>query len=213
MVNYEALHERVDRLSYYQRLLPRLDLRPEVESGVVVSHLDPRFRLVLGFCDGERTIEEIASASWLGRFETVSTVYDLVREKRLRLRPPRRTPELTARHLVEPFNETLQDIYRTVGRFGDVERVRQELEAWVLEDADRSVLAEALNGDGLLSPEPLAASLRVAGGRHHQEDLAGTLHELTTFALFSASLPLPREEERDLARRVQQRLRPEEPEV
>jgi len=205
--------ERVDRLSYYQRLVPSLDLRPEVEAGVVMSHLDSRSRLVLGYCDGERSVGEIASESWLGRFETVSTVYDLVREKRVRLRSPRRTPDRAAREILEPFNETLQDIYRTVARFGDVDRVQQELQAWVLEDSEREVLAQSLNGDGLLSPEPLAASLRTAGTRHHQEALADALHELTTFALFSASLPLPRAEERELARRVQQRLRPEDPEV
>jgi hypothetical protein len=205
--------ERVDRLSYYQRLVPSVDLRPEVESGVVVTHLNPHARLVLGYCDGERSVREIASESWLGRFETVATVYDLVREKRIRLLPPRRTPEQTARELVAPFNETLRDIYRTVDRFGDTERVHQELKAWVLEDSDRRVLAEALNGSGLISSEPVAASLSTAGTRHHREELEDTLHELVTFALFSASLPLPREEERDLARRVQKRLRPEEPEA
>lgn len=201
--------ERVDRLSSYRRLVPNLEFRPEVEPGVVVTHLDPRARLVLGYCDGERSVEEIASESWLGRFETVATLYDLVREKRIRLRPPRRTPEQTAGVLVEPFNETLRDIYRTVARYGDVARVREELRAWVLEDDERQVLAQALNGDGLLSSEPLAASLRTAGTRHHREALEDTLHELTTFALFSASLPLPRGEERELARRVQQRLRPD----
>jgi len=204
--------ERVDRLSYFRRLVPSLDLRPEVESGVVVTHLNPRARLVLGYCDGERSVGEIASESWLGRFETVATVYDLVREKRIRLLPPRRTPEQTARELVTPFNETLRDIYRTVARFGDVDRVQQELRAWVLEDDDRKVMAESLNGSGLLSTEPLAASLSTAGTRHHQEELEDTLHELVTFALFSASLPLPRDEERELARRVQKRLGPEEPE-
>lgn len=204
--------ERVDRLSYFQRLVPSLDLRPEVESGVVMTHLNPQARLVLGYCDGERSVGEIASESWLGRFETVATVYDLVREKRIRLLPPRRTPGQTARELVTPFNETLRDIYRTVARFGDVERVQQELRAWVLEDSDRQVMAESLNGSGLLSPEPLAVSLSSAGTRHHQEELEDTLHELITFALFSASLPLPRDEERELARRVQRRLRPEEPE-
>jgi hypothetical protein len=198
--------ERVDRLASFRRLVPSLEMRPEVEAGVQVAHLDPRARLVVGYCDGDRTLREIASETWLGRFETVATVYDLVRTGRVRLRPPRRTSVDMARQLVEPFNATLQDVYSTLESHGGVGRLREDLDRWSKETPEAEDLVGVLDPEGLCRPEALAEKL-IGGGTYHQlEALRHALHELTSFALFSASLRLPRETERSLSRRAQHRL-------
>jgi len=198
--------ERVDRLASFRRLVPNLEMRPEVEAGVRVDQLDARARLVVGFCDGERTLREIACQTWLGRFETVATVYDLVRTGRLRLRPPRRTAQETALHLVEPFNRSLRDIYSTLAEFGGVDALHQEVGRWLEETPEAEPLVGAVDGDRLCQPAVLARNLTGGGTYHQLEALRHALHELTSFALFSASLRLPREAERALSQRIQQRL-------
>lgn len=199
--------ERVDRLASFRRLVPDLNTRPTVEPGVEVTHLDRRARLVLGYADGERSIEEIASETWLGRFETVATVYELVRNGKVRLRPPERSPQGSAQALVAPFNTSLNDIYRTAEQHDEADRVRREIAMWAEEETDLDLPEKALDGDGLFRVEAIADVLCTADTPHQREAIAQALHQAVSFALFSASLGLPRQEERELARRVHRRLR------
>lgn len=199
--------EHVDRYGSFRKLIPDLDLCPEAQPGVEVTRLSPRHRLVLGYSDGRRSLCEIASETWLGRFDTLSATYDLMQADMVRLKPPLRTPEQQASELVEPFNALLGEIYDSVEGRGDVARVRRELRGWCHDSADGRLLDGAVGEDGLVTSSSVAALLRENGSRHQVETLRNTLHELTSFALFSASLWLPREEERGLTRRINHRLK------
>jgi hypothetical protein len=78
---------------------------------------------------------------------------------------------------------------------------------WAENGEHRELLDGALTGAGLVRPETLAS--RLAGGdpRRPLEEMEGALHELVAFALVAASTRLPRSAERDLSRRVHERLR------
>jgi hypothetical protein len=199
--------ERVDSLALYRRLIPDLGMCPVVEPGVKVDSLAPRERLVVGYATGERSIAEIASETWLGRYQTTETVYRLLRAGRLRLAPRRRTVDQLAAETVAPFNALLRDIYETVDGRGDGRRVRREVVGWAGGGADREAVTECLDGEGLLDVALVAAHLAGPAAERRAETLRGELHELTANAQFTASLWLPREIERELSGRVHEGLK------
>lgn len=199
--------EWVDRFALFRKLIPDGEMCPEVLPGVEVTSLGPRERLILGYSDGKRTLDQIASETWLGRFATYEAVYELLQQEGIRLNPPRRSSAEAAERMVAPFNLLLAEIYTALEERGEVQRVRRELQVWVAENDNGRPLAGAVGEDGLVTPEPLARVLAERGGRHQVEELQNALHELTSFALFSASLWLPREQERALSRRISQRLK------
>lgn len=198
--------ERVDRYAGFLRLIPDLDHRPEVAAGVEVARLDPRSRLVAGYCDGQRSLRQIASETWLGRFETLETVDRLLRRGCLRLLPPSRSTRRAVSDLVAPFNELLRDVLDTLARSGDGRPLHGELAAWAETSEDGEPLRGCLGPDGQVEPAALATAIgepisdmRLDGVRH-------ALYELTSYALFTAALRLPRPTERELAGRVNERL-------
>jgi hypothetical protein len=199
--------ERVDQLSRYRRLVPDPALCPEVEPGVEVTRLDPRAQLVLGYCNGVRSVAEIAAETWLGRYETTEVVYRLARDRCVRLREPQPTPLQLAARLVEPFNDLLREIHVALDRWGDRERARRDLAAWAAGDAERQLLAASLDGDGAVDADAVAQGLVENRSETRLEDLRHALHEMTSYALFNVSLWLPREVERELARHVEEGLR------
>ncbi len=198
--------ERLDRYAEFEKLVPDLLLCPEVRSGIEVTRLGPRERRVLGFCDGTRSVREISRESWLGRFGTMAVVYELVRRDCVDLRSPRHNLEETARRLVEPFAEALQDITTALGKNGELKRLHGELNRWVQGSDLEQYLGPALTERLTVDPYQIASVLEGLQVRDRVEIVEHALQELVAFALFTASLSLTRDDERALQQRVQQRL-------
>ena len=199
--------ERVDKMSLFAKLVPDPEMCPEVQPGADLHQLDSRERLVIGHCSGKKSVRDIGCETWLGRFEATETIYELVRGAHLRLAPPRRSPKEHASNLTAPFNRSLRDIFRAVEGQDHTERLREELHRWVKENSEARTLNGFLEEEGLIDVESIARSLEESSSRHRVADLQATLQELTSFALFTASLWLPREEEQELSRRINQRLK------
>ena len=70
----------------------------------------------------------------------------------------------------------------------------------------RAQLRKVLDDQGQVDPRAITQWLAELKIRDRVELIGHALHELASFALFNASLTLPRSEERDLAHRVQQHL-------
>jgi len=198
--------ERLDRFATFQKLVPDEGLCPEVRPGVEVTRLGPRERRVLGFCDGTRSVREISRESWLGRFGTMEVVYELVRRQCVDLTRPKRNLDETARELVAPFAEALQEITRTVSQDGDLKRLHEELARWVSGSEFEQYLGPALTERLTVDPCQIAAVLEGLEVRDRVEIVEHALQELVAFALFAASFSLSRDEERSLHRRVQEQL-------
>jgi hypothetical protein len=200
--------ERLDRMTEFEKLIPDEALCPVVEPGVEMAELEPRLRRVVGSCDGSRSVREIAVETWLGRYETMAAIFELVRRDQVRLLPARRDLRETAARLAEPFNDALRAIFEAVDRNGDPKRTRGELDEWIAAGGFREYLAGALDERGMVDPAHVAQLLEQLKVRDRVEVVEHALHEMISFALFAASLSLPREKERELSRRVQERLRP-----
>ncbi len=198
--------ERTDRVREFQRLIPDESMRPEVLPGVDLAQLKPRSRLVLGYCDGKRSVREIASETWLGRFHTLRIVHGFLQQDRVRLFPPTRTTRELALGLVAPCDRALREIWKAVEDGSDIQRLRRELAEKIDENEYRHHLRGVVRPDGGLDSEKISTWLSSLQIRDRQEVVEHTLHELTSFALFFASLTLPRDAERELAKKVNQHL-------
>lgn len=198
--------ERLDRFTTFQKLVPDEGLCPEVRPGVEVTRLGPRERRILGFCDGTRSVREISRESWLGRFGTMEVVYELVRRECVDLFRPKRNLDQTARELVTPFADALQEITRTVSQDGDLKRLHEELAKWVAGSEFEQYLGPALTERLTVDPCQIAAVLEGLEVRDRVEIVEHALQELVAFALFAASFSLSRDEERSLHQRVQEQL-------
>jgi hypothetical protein len=198
--------ERLDRYREFEKLIPDEGLCPVVRPGVEVTGLDSRSRKVLALCDGTRTLRDISRETWLGRFDTMVVIHDLVRHDRLDLERPQPSLLETARALVEPFDEALREIAGTVERTGNPERTHRELERWVEGGHHREELHGVLTPKLTLDVDRIATNMAALRVRDAEDLVRQALHELVSFALFAASLSLPRDEERALSKRVQERL-------
>ncbi len=198
--------ERVDRVREFQRLIPDQRMRPEVEPGVDLTRLRARSRVVLGYCDGKRSVREIASETWLGRFHTLRIIHTFLQKDQVRLLPPIRSTMEVALGLVAPCDRALREIFQALERGGDPARLHRELQERISDSEYRDHLRGILREDGRLDSEKIYGWLASLEIRDREQLVEHTLHELTSFALFYASLTLPRGEERDLAKKVHMHL-------
>lgn len=198
--------ERLDSLKQFESLVPDIELCPEMQSGVEVTQLDPKTRLVLALSNGERSLRDIASETWLGKFETMKITRELVKKGYVRLKPRAPTTQEEIRRLVGSFNELLRYIFSVVEQHGSVTQTREEINRWLERSARAGLLPEGVGEDGSISLDPTVTGSRRGNDRQLASAVRETLYELTSFALFAASLSLPLEEERRLAQDVFRRL-------
>ncbi len=198
--------ERLDQVRDFQKLIPDERMRPELAPEVDLTRLRPRSRLVLSYCDGKRTLREIASETWLGRFHTLRIVHRFLLLGQVRLLPRVRTTSELAEGLATPFAEALREVLDAVDRNGDLSRLRQELRERVEASEHRAELQKVIDGEGEVDPQAVTDWLAGLHIRDRVELVGHALHELASFALFNASLSLPRSEERALSKKVQQHL-------
>ncbi len=198
--------ERLDQVRDFQKLITDEQMRPELAPEVDLTKLRPRSRLALSYCDGQRTLREIASETWLGRFHTLRIVHRFLLLGQVRLLPRARTTSELGEGLATPFAEALREVFGAVERNGTLGRLRRELMERVDASEHRDQLRRVLDDEGEVDPGAITKWLAELGIRDRVEFVGHTLHQLASFALFSASLTLPRAEERDLARRVQRHL-------
>jgi hypothetical protein len=198
--------ERLDSVKEWQRLVPDLDLCPELLPGVEVTELDPKLRQVLALSNGERTLREIAGETWLGKYETLKVTRELVRLGCVQLVTRRRDSSEDVIRLVASFNEVLQHIFAVVEQRGNVDQTREEIDRWLEQGEGLQFLAAGLKKDGTVELTPRYAELSEVSGAYLFSEIRSALFQVTSFALFAASMSIPSEVERDLARTVYKRL-------
>jgi hypothetical protein len=198
--------ERLDSVKEWQRLVPDLDLCPELLPGVEVTELDPKLRQVLALSNGERTLREIAGETWLGKYETLKVTRELVRLGCVQLITRRRDTSEDVTRLVASFNEVLQLIFAVVEERGNVDQTREEIDQWLEQGEGLQFLGPGLKQDGSVELTPRYAELSEVSGAYLFAEIRSALFQVTSFALFAASMSIPTEVERDLARTVYKRL-------
>lgn len=199
--------QRIDEMALFRQRIPNPWVCPEVKPNAGRTSLDPTAMTVLAYCDGSRTIEEIARETGLGEFHTTKTIYYLLQQKQVELRESEVIDEEAVRRLVSIFNDVMRDIFMAVATYGGIDETRRTLSAWMQGSGYAPYFGDEVEEDGSIDPSRVVNALRGVENERRIEALHQALHELAAFALFSATTTLPRDQELMLARDVNRRLK------
>lgn len=199
--------QRIDEMALFRERIPSTQLCPEVKPGAEERKLDPTAQTILAYCDGSRSIQEIARLTGLGTFETTKAIYHLLTGGQIVLRPPVRLDDVRVRQIVSQFNDVMRDIFMAVATYGGIDQTRSTLSAWIQGSGYAPYFGEQVEEDGSIDVRRVIASLKTIDHPHPLEALHQGLHELAAFALFAATTSLPRDQELVLSRDVNRRLK------
>ncbi len=199
--------QRIDEMALFRERIPSDDVCPVATAKTATMTLDTNARLVLTYADGDRTIDDISRETGLGEFLTVKTVYGLLQQGGIQLRPKRQLDARAIKLLVRSFNDVLRDIFMAVATYGGIDQTRSTLEAWIQGSGYGPVFGDQVHEDGTISADHVIAALGTVEADNPMEALHQALHELAAFALFAATTTLPRDQELALSRDVNTRLK------
>lgn len=199
--------QRIDEMALFREKIPHDELVPEIQPRTSATSLDQTAQTVLAWSDGQRTIEDIARETGLGQFLTVKSIYGLLSQGLVALRPKKTLDAVRVRKLVSQFNDILRDVFMAVATYGGMDQTRTTLEAWIVGSGYGSIFGEQIEEDGSIDAETVARALAQVKVDNPMEGLHQALHELSAFALFAATTSLPRDQELALSRDVNSRLK------
>lgn len=199
--------QRIDEMALFRERIQSSQLCPDLRPGAMRKSVDGEAMTVLAYCDGSRTIEDIARETGLGEFHTTKTIYHLLQQGIVELHPPRTLDTGEVRRLVGLFNDVMRDIFVAVATYGGVQQTRDTLSSWIQGSGYAAYFGNEVSEDGTIDPVFVVDALSHTESDRPLEALHQALHELAAFALFSATTTLPRDQELILARDVNQRLK------
>lgn len=197
--------QRIDEMGLFRERIPHNRLFP-VATGPRREGLEPAARNLLELCDGTRNIDELSRKTSLGEFSTLKLIHTLLRSAQLELRAGPTLDIASVRRLVRQFNDIVRDIFVVIATYGSMERTSQALGHWLSSGPLVGLVGERVDIDGTLDAKEVLARLEQHGGHDPLQELHRALHELAAYALFLASIGIPRQVERTLARDVNARL-------
>ncbi|MDH5491644.1 MAG: DUF4388 domain-containing protein [Myxococcales bacterium] len=200
--------QRIDEMALFRDKIPSGNLVPRrVPGAKPATSLEESHERILREVDGVRSIDEIARESGLGTFETTKSVYHLLQQRQLELHAGRKLDEGAVARLVDQFNEVMQDIFAAVATYGGIAQTRATVESWVHGSGYGPFFGDGIDELGCIDVAHVAEAMKGVELESPLDALHQALHELAAFALFSATTSLPREQELNLARDVNRRLK------
>ncbi len=202
--------QQIDEMGLFRERIPHNNLYPVAVTNppnAKIETLDKNALELLSLCDGTRTIDDLARARSLAEFPTLKAVYGLLRASLVQLRRGPRLDAKTAQRLVREFNDLIRDVFMVVATYGRMDTTRRALSAWLKASPHESVLGSEVDIDGTLDAQQVTKQLEAGKNDDPMTALHQALHELVAYALFTASVGLPRSDEQTLARDINARLK------
>lgn len=198
---------RLDEIELYRQLIPGNDVCMMARANARLSDLDADASALLLQCDGRKPLEEMARLANLDEFAATRAAYFLVKRRAAEVTSREHLDEAEVQRVTDAFSAVLRDVFATVDRAGGLDAAQQMLSAWVNGSGYASYLGDQVGTDGTINTETVLEAMRAA----REEDPLATLHhvghELVAFALFCAGSSLPREQEMELSKDVNRRLK------
>lgn len=199
--------QRIDEMALYRKHVPRNSLCPAPLRSASEAQIDEALLPVAGLANGERTLTDIASELGWGEFKTIKAVYQLVQNGYLELRVPRRSQVETVLRLVSEFNRIMRGIYAVVAKHGGKQEMPSTLKEWMLSSGLSQYVGETLGEQCTVDPDQVLEALATLDTKQPLPALLKALHDLASFATFSATAFLPPKVEEKLAKLVDRRLK------
>ncbi len=198
--------QRLDEMELFRDVIPNDDVILQARGEKDPSTLDADAQRVLAMFDGAATLGSIASAADLGEYDATRIAYNLVKSRFAMVARRTGVDESLLDKLVDAFSSILDDIFFSIGRFGDKDAALSMLGAWVQGCGYDSVFGEAIVTEGRIDDEHVRQWVAAARESNPLASFHQVAHELVSFAMFCAGSALPREHELALSRDVNQRL-------
>ncbi|MFW6050726.1 MAG: DUF4388 domain-containing protein [Myxococcota bacterium] len=199
--------QRVDEMGLFRERIPSSRMCPEVKPDAKAKTLDPTAMTVLAYCDGERTIEDIARETGLGEFQATKAVYHLMQQGQVLLRSGVRLDASQVATLLEPVNDVMRDIFMAAATYGGLGRMQEAVGQWLEHNGYDRFVGPGVDVDGSLETGQVVEAMRRVETERPLEDLHQTLQQLVAYALFQVTSQLPRDQELALSRDVNRRLK------
>lgn len=198
--------QRVDEMGLFRERIPSSQMCPEVKPDAKAKDLDATAMTVLAYCDGERTIDDIARETGLGEFQATKAVYHLMQQGQVLLRSGVRIEPEQVEGFLERFNDVMRDIFMAAATYGGLARMQQAVGQWLQQNGFDRFLGDGIDVDGSLEMEKVVAAMRRVDSPRPLEELHQALQQLAAYALFQVTSQLPRDQEAALSRDVTRRL-------
>lgn len=202
--------QRIDEMALFRESIPSDDLRvvanPEGQCASALEKLDESTLAIYRNCDGQKDLHTLAVSSGLGRFAVTKAVYQLLKSGCVHLLAPVHVDPAQVTRLLAHAAELFHEMFSACASVGRLEESRQTIIGWLTHSSHAALLDGAIDADGMFS----AAAVQEAIEREGLTDIAvleQALHETATFALFSCSIVLPRDDHERLTFTVGPRIR------
>jgi hypothetical protein len=197
----------MDELHFFREKIPSDAWVPVRLPSATGKGVPPGLEVVLGQCDGRRSVAEIGRRIGRLEFEVTRSVFQLINAGLVGVSAP--APDGPAA-ITEAFNRALVEIHRASDSAGTGTDLRSGLDKFA---ASTGVYGPLFDGagplaDGSLDPERIARNVAVLAGDDADNWLLQQLSEYVGFALFQAGSRLGRDEEKALSSRVLEILKP-----
>ena len=202
--------QRIDEMALFRERIPHGRMVPEIKSGAMPpKKIDATGEKIWNLIDAQRTILDLARETSLGEFETTKSVYNLLTTGTVILHATAKegvdTDDLG--RMLRDFGGILKDIFQALARHGAADATHLTLQTWIKNGPHSAMLGDALQSNGALDATKLQKNIELANTERPLEKLHQALHQLSGFALFTATMTLPRDEEMTLSRDINKRLK------
>lgn len=176
---------RIDAIDGYRDRIPSNEHVPERVEGCIVDAAEEAYAVYLAV-NGERSVDDVASASGKGIFDTIRLLHKLDSQKAIRVRPPRRSG---LEGVVADFNEAIRLIVAEADKYGSAgKEIRRSLELFAASSEAHAALFRDAGpaDDGSLDEGRVVTNVTAMGVADAARVLAGWLYEYATYAMFVA---------------------------
>lgn len=198
--------QRIDEMAEYRSRVPSGELCPVLTDKAGRMSLGDSMRPVALMCDGARSIVEIARQLRVDEFDVTRVVSQLLQLGCVELREAESFDVRAVEYLLDTLNESMEMIWETAERHNAGAEVRETVQDWMHETRLRDFFGSSLDVRGAVPVQESLARLEQMQLERPLDALQQALHELVSFALFSASTTLPRPVTSTLTKRVNRRL-------
>jgi hypothetical protein len=198
--------QRIDEMAEYRARVPSGELCPVLTDKAGRMSMADSIRPVALMCDGAHSIVDIARNLRVDEFDVTRVISQLLQLGCVELREAEGFDLRAVEFLLDTLNESMEMIWEAADRHNAGAEVRETVQSWMHETRLRDFFGTTLDVRGAVPVQESIVRLEKLALERPVEALQQALHELVSFALFSASTTLPRPVTSTLTKRVSRRL-------
>lgn len=198
--------QRIDEMAFFRKQIPSGEACPVTTTATGQAALPGTLGQIAVLADGSHSILDIAARLGVDEFAITKAVAQLLQQGAVRLIDKEPLDPQHASQRIAGFNEVLHCIRDAADRHGGREEMRWTLQAWMRDTTLGEFFGTELEPDGGVPVTSTIQRLARMRLERPMQRLDHALHELVSFAMFSATPALSTEQAQALNGEVAERL-------